>query len=74
MFLSEYYVLTGGELPAMVMMDSISRMVPGVLTNQESGETESFSGSLLEYPQYSRPETWHEKKCLLFFFPDIMPM
>ena len=56
------YVLTGGELPAMVMMDSISRMVPGVLTNQESGETESFSGSLLEYPQYSRPETWHEKK------------
>ena len=56
------YVLTGGELPAMVMMDSISRMVPGVLTNQESGETESFSGSLLEYPQYSRPETWHDKK------------
>ena len=56
------YVLTGGELPAMVMMDSISRMVPGVLTNQESGETESFSGSLLEYPQYSRPETWHGKQ------------
>ena len=45
------YVLTGGELPAMVMMDSISRMVPGVLNNQESGETESFSGNLLEYPQ-----------------------
>ena len=39
------YVLTGGELPAMVMMDSISRMVPGVLNNQESGETESFSGN-----------------------------
>ena len=56
------YVLTGGELPAMVMMDSISRMVPGVLNNQESGETESFSGSLLEYPQYSRPEVWHGKK------------
>ena len=60
------YVLTGGELPAMVMMDSISRMVPGVLNNQESGETESFSGShysgLLEYPQYSRPEEWHGKK------------
>lgn len=56
------YVLTGGELPAMVMMDSISRMVPGVLTNQESGETESFSGSLLEYPQYSRPEIWHGKQ------------
>ena len=56
------YVLTGGELPAMVMMDSISRMVPGVLNNQESGETESFSGNLLEYPQYRRPEEWHGKK------------
>ena len=56
------YVVTGGELPAMVMMDSISRMVPGVLNNQESGETESFSGNLLEYPQYSRPEEWHGKK------------
>lgn len=55
------YVLTGGELPAMVMMDSISRMVPGVLSNQESGETESFAGNLLEYPQYSRPEEWHGK-------------
>lgn len=56
------YVLTGGELPAMVMMDSISRMVPGVLSNQESGETESFAENLLEYPQYSRPEEWHEQK------------
>ena len=46
----------------MVMMDSISRMVPGVLNNQESGETESFAGNLLEYPQYSRPEEWHGKK------------
>ena len=56
------YVLTGGELPAMVMMDSISRMVPGVLSNHESGETESFAGNLLEYPQYSRPEEWHGQK------------
>ena len=56
------YVLTGGELPAMVMMDSISRMVPGVVSNQESGETESFAGNLLEYPQYSRPEEWHGQK------------
>lgn len=55
------YVLTGGELPAMVMIDAISRMVPGVLSNQESGETESFSNYLLEYPQYSRPEVWHGK-------------
>lgn len=56
------YVLTGGELPAMVMIDAISRMVPGVLTNQESGSTESFEGNLLEYPQYSRPEEWNGKK------------
>lgn len=56
------YVLTGGELPAMVMIDAIARMVPGVLSNQESGETESFSNYLLEYPQYSRPEIWRDKK------------
>lgn len=56
------YVLTGGELPALVMMDAISRLVPGVLNNDVSAEFESFHGSLLEYPQYSRPEVWHEKK------------
>ena len=56
------YVLTGGELPAMVMMDSISRMVPGVLSNQESGETESFAENLLEYPQYSRPPVWRDRE------------
>lgn len=56
------YVLTGGELPAMVMIDAISRMVPGVLNNEESAETESFAGNLLEYPQYSRPEEWRGKK------------
>ncbi len=55
------YVLTGGELPAMVMVDAIARMVPGVLTNQLSGETESFSDNLLEYPQYTRPENWNGK-------------
>lgn len=52
------YILTGGELPAMVMVDAISRMVPGVLSNSESGETESLEGSLLEYPQYTRPEVY----------------
>ena len=52
------YVLTGGELPALVMIDAISRMVPGVLTNAESGEDESLENNLLEYPQYSRPECW----------------
>ena len=56
------YVLTGGELAAMVMMDAVSRMVPGVLTNEDSGETESFSDGLLEYPQYSRPQVWHGKE------------
>lgn len=56
------YVLTGGELAAMVMVDAISRMVPGVLSNEESGMAESFEGNLLEYPQYSRPEEWRGKK------------
>lgn len=56
------YVLTGGELPAMVMIDAISRMVPGVLSNELSGSTESFEDDLLEYPQYSRPEEWNGKK------------
>ncbi len=49
------YVLTGGELPAMVMIDSISRMIPGVLNNDVSAQDESFSDGLLEYPQYTRP-------------------
>ena len=56
------YVLTGGELPAMVMMDAISRMVPGVLTNDSSKEMESHEGNLLEYPQYTRPAVFHEKE------------
>lgn len=55
------YVLTGGELPAMVMMDCISRLVPGVLSNHVSADTESFEGNLLEYPQYTRPEVYHDK-------------
>ena len=52
------YVLTGGELPAMVMIDAVSRLVPGVLKNEESAEFESFHDNLLEYPQYTRPEVW----------------
>lgn len=56
------YVLTGGELPSLVMMDCISRLVPGVLSNEESAQTESFDDGLLEYPQYSRPEEWMGKK------------
>lgn len=56
------YVLTGGELPAMVMMDCISRLVPGVLNNEVSAEFESFQDNLLEYPQYTRPEEFMGKK------------
>ncbi len=56
------YVLTGGELPSLVMMDAISRLVPGVLGNDDSAVGESFAGSLLEYPQYSRPAVWREKE------------
>lgn len=52
------FVLTGGELPAMVMIDAIARMVPGVLSNESSGIQESFFDNLLEYPQYTRPEIW----------------
>lgn len=55
------YVLTGGELPSMVLIDSVSRYVEGVLA-QESIQEESFSNGLLEYPQYTRPETFLEKK------------
>ncbi|MCI8599571.1 MAG: tRNA (guanosine(37)-N1)-methyltransferase TrmD [Lachnospiraceae bacterium] len=56
------YVLTGGELPAMVMIDAISRLVPGVLNNADSAELESFHDNLLEYPQYSRPKEWRGKE------------
>ena len=52
------YVLTGGELPAMVMIDCISRLIPGVLHNDVSAEVESFQDNLLEYPQYTRPEVY----------------
>ena len=56
------YVLTGGELPAMVMIDAISRMIPGVLHNEESAEDDSFGDGLLEFPQYTRPEVWLDRK------------
>lgn len=52
------FVLTGGELPSMVMIDCISRLVPGVLNNDVSAEIESFHDNLLEYPQYTRPEVY----------------
>lgn len=55
------FVLTGGELPAMMIVDAVSRLVPGVLHNEVSADYESFEDGLLEYPQYSRPEVWHDK-------------
>ncbi|MCR5591547.1 MAG: tRNA (guanosine(37)-N1)-methyltransferase TrmD [Lachnospiraceae bacterium] len=56
------YVLTGGEIPAMIIVDAVSRLVPDVLSNDESSLYESFGDGLLEYPQYSRPEEWHGQK------------
>ena len=61
------YVLTGGELPALVIMDAVSRRIPGVLNNDESKDTESFEEGLLEYPQYTRPCEWKGMKV-----PDIL--
>ena len=61
------YVLTGGELPAMMMIDCISRLVPGVLNNNVSAEFETFHDNLLEYPQFTRPEVFMGKKV-----PDIL--
>ena len=56
------YVVTGGELPAMMLVDAISRLIPGVLNNNTSTEFESFQDNLLEYPHYTRPEEWRGRK------------
>lgn len=61
------YVLTGGELPAMVVIDAVSRLVPGVLNNEVSAEFETFHDNLLEYPQYTRPEEFMGKRV-----PDVL--
>ncbi len=61
------YVLTGGELPALVLADSISRMLPGVLANEDAFTLESHYSGLLEYPQYTRPYEWHGEKV-----PDVL--
>ena len=61
------YVLTGGELPALVLADSITRMLPGVLASDEAFQQESHYSSLLEYPQYTRPYEWHGKTV-----PDVL--
>ena len=56
------YVLTGGELAACVIIDSVSRMIEGVLPNKEAYSNESHMGGVLEAPQYTKPEVWHDKK------------
>ena len=56
------FVLTGGELPAMMIIDCVSRLIPGVLNNDESAGDESFEGGLLEYPQYTRPEVFNGQR------------
>ncbi len=56
------YVLTGGELPALVLVDSIVRMLEGTLSKADCYEDESHYNGLLEYPQYTRPEVWHDKQ------------
>ncbi len=56
------YVLTGGELPAMILADAVSRMLPGVLSDQECFTEESHFSGLLEYPQYTRPEVWRGRE------------
>lgn len=61
------YVLTGGELPALILIDSISRLISGVLNQDESFEEESFSNDLLEYPHYTRPREFMELKV-----PDVL--
>jgi len=61
------YVLTGGELPAMVLVDAVSRLVPGVLGNEAGPADESFASGLLEYPQYTRPAEFRS-----WAVPDIL--
>lgn len=56
------YVLTGGELPALVLVDAIARMIPGVLPNEEAISLESHYAGLLEYPQYTKPAVWRERE------------
>ncbi len=56
------YVLTGGELPALIVADAVSRMLPGVLSDEECFTEESHYNSLLEYPQYTRPFEWHGRQ------------
>ena len=61
------YVLSGGEIAAMALLDAVVRLLPGVMGNAESGASESFVGGLLEYPQYTKPRVWEERA-----IPDVL--
>ncbi len=61
------YVLSGGEIAAMALIDAVVRLLPGVMGNAESAESESFAGGLLEYPQYTRPQLWEDRP-----IPDVL--
>ncbi|WP_273726353.1 tRNA (guanosine(37)-N1)-methyltransferase TrmD [Brucella gallinifaecis] len=61
------YILSGGETAAIVLLDAIVRLLPGVMGNHESGETESFETGLLEHPHYTRPQVWEERA-----IPDVL--
>ncbi len=61
------YILTGGEIPAMVLVDAVVRLLPGVLGSEQSAEEESFSQTLLEYPHYTRPLTYEDQQV-----PDVL--
>lgn len=65
------FVMTGGEIPAMTVIDTVSRLVPGVLAAETSYENESHFNGLLEYPQYTRPAVWHENRFPMYLFPVI---
>ena len=66
------YVLSGGEPAALVLLDAIVRLLPGVMGAAESAAEESFSVALLEYPHYTRPAEWHGRRCRMSCFPAIM--
>ena len=61
------YILSGGEIAALVVLDSILRLIPGVVGNDQSISEESFENGLLEYPQYTKPQIWEEKRV-----PDVL--
>ena len=61
------FVLSGGEIAAMALLDAVVRLLPGVMGNVQSGASESFAGGLLEYPQYTRPQAWEGRS-----IPDVL--